>query len=525
MEPSCVRQTLLPGTTKLFGDYLYNFSKVATYYSGDHSDPSTLIDSAKAVQFPPSRRAQIVNALSRQNTNASALDKLSRPDTVAVVTGQQVGLFSGPAYTIFKAVTAVNLARWLDEQGIPAVPVFWLATEDHDFEEVDHAWVFGPDATPRELKIRELVSNGGPVGCIPLNEIPTSDLREALGGLPFAAEVIEKVQLAYREGNTLGSAFREFLSDILAPFSLLFLDPLLPEMRGIAAPFLSEVTSHVPALTRDLRERSNELERAGYHAQVHIESDASLLFLLEGGRRLPLRWKDGSFYTKDRSFSPDDLKTRANQLSPNALLRPVMQDFLLPTATYVGGPAEIAYLAQSQVLYKALLGRMPLIFPRKSFTLLDARANKLLHRYEVHMTDLLDYQEKVRSRLSAKLVPDYLAADFVSLRSSAAAALGKLQASLREFDPTLCAAASKSAAKILYQINKLSQKTAREAMRRDKKAESDAAYLTNLVYPRRHLQERIFSIVPFLAKHGMDLPERLLELAQLSCHDHMVRIV
>ncbi len=525
MEPSCVRQTLLPGTTKLFGDFLYNFDKVAEYYPADHSDSEALIQSAKSVQYPASRRAQIVSALRRHNAPSPALEKLAQPETVAVVTGQQVGLFSGPAYTIFKAITAVSLARWLNAQGISAVPVFWLATEDHDLEEVDHAWVFDQEAAPRELRVRELISNGGPVGCIQLGEVPLAQLRVALGDLPFAPEIIRKVETSYRDGNTLGSAFREFLQDILGPYGLLFLDPLLPEVREAAAPFLSDVAQRVPELTADLRERSSALERDGYHAQVHIESDTSLLFLLSEGKRIPLRWKDGSFFTKEHAFTPGDLQANANHLSPNALLRPVMQDYLLPTATYVGGPAEIAYLAQSQVLYRALLGRMPLIYPRKSFTLLDARATKLLNRYEVHMTDVLDYQEKVRSRLAAKLVPDHLNANFVSLRSSASAALGKLQASLTEFDPTLSAAAGKSSSKILYQIEKLSQKTAREAMRRDKRADKDATYLTNLIYPRRHMQERIYSIVPFLAKYGLDLPERLFGLAQLACPDHMVRTV
>ena len=129
----------------------------------------------------------------------------------------------------------------------------------------------------------------------------------------------------------------------------------------------------------------------------------------------------------------------------------------------------------------------------------------------------------VKSRLAARLVPEHLNEGFVSLRSNASSALARLESSLAEFDPTLSAAAHKSGAKILYQIEKLSQKTARETMRRDKHAEKDAAYLSNLVYPKRHLQERIYSIIPFIAKHGLDLPQRLYAETQLACPDHMVR--
>src|ERR1700685_3131179 len=164
MEPSCIRQTLLPGTTRLFGDYLYQFDTVQEFYGQHFADPEALAAAAKSVQFPDSRRKAIVDALREQNGDSAALDKLAQPGTVAVVTGQQVGLFSGPAYTIFKALTAVKLAEHLNQQGISAVPVFWLATEDHDLAEVDHAWVFDDRATPRKLSVTSAVANGGPVG-------------------------------------------------------------------------------------------------------------------------------------------------------------------------------------------------------------------------------------------------------------------------------------------------------------------------------------------------------------------------
>jgi uncharacterized protein YllA (UPF0747 family) len=267
------------------------------------------------------------------------------------------------------------------------------------------------------------------------------------------------------------------------------------------------------------------LEAAGYHTQVFIDKDSSLLFLLDQGRRTAIRWSGESFQIRDRIYSREDLKTLATQLSPNALLRPVMQDYLLPTASYVGGPAEIAYFAQGQVLYDNLLGRMPVIYPRNGFTLLDTRATKLLERYGMRVPDLFDYDEKVKGRLAAKLVPENLTARMTALESTTSDALAWLQADLRRFDPTLEAAAQKSSAKMLYQLAKLSKKTARETLRRDEQATKDAAYLTNLIYPHRRLQERFYSMLPFLAQHGFDLPQRLLGEVQLSCADHMVRTV
>jgi bacillithiol synthase len=201
----------------------------------------------------------------------------------------------------------------------------------------------------------------------------------------------------------------------------------------------------------------------------------------------------------------------------------VMEDYLLPTAAYVGGPSEIAYMAQAQVLYKNLLGRMPVVFPRNSFTLLDSRATRLLERFGVRVPDLFSHREKVTRLIASRLVPDQLTDEFASVRSTVGSALGSLQAHLREFDPTLEAAAKKSAAKILYQVEKLSQKAAREQLRRDERAKQDANYLMNLVFPYRHLQERFYSIIPFLAQHGLDLPQRLMNEVQLGCPDHMIR--
>jgi bacillithiol synthase len=523
MECSCIRQTQLPGTTKLFGDYLYRFGAVREFYGRDFSDPEAVTSAAKAIRFPDERREAIARALREQNGDCATVRKLAEPGTVAVVTGQQVGLFSGPAYTIFKALTAVKLAEHLNEQGIPAVPIFWLATEDHDLAEVDHVWVFNEHATPAKLSIESAVANGGPVGGIVPAETPLAELRAALGELPFAEEVATKIAAAYGPGVALGSAFRSLLQDVLKGCGLVYLDPLAPAVREIAAGFLAEAAERAPELVSALRERDHALTAAGYHTQVHIDDDTSLLFLIGEHRRIPLRWKDGQFVARDHSYNAREMRDQAERLSPNALLRPVMQDYLLPTAAYIGGPAETAYMAQSQVLYEKLLGRMPVIFPRNSFTLLDARATKLLERFELCVPQILDHEEKVKSAIAGRLVPPSLSEAVAARRSEIAGSLEELQASLRAFDPTLESATKKSTSKMMYQVEKLSQKTAREIMRRDERASQDATYLMNLIYPHGHLQERIYSIVPFLAKHGLDLPKRLLAQTQLACPDHMVR--
>jgi bacillithiol biosynthesis cysteine-adding enzyme BshC len=525
MEPSCIRHNLIPGTSKLFLDYLYYFDRLKQFFPFENWDTEHVAESARQFVYPAERRARLVEALREQNGDSPALTKLAQPDTVAIVTGQQVGFLSGPSYTIFKALTAVKLAAHLNQQGISAVPIFWLATEDHDLAEVDHAWVFNHEAIPAKISIANTVVNGGPVGDVVLEEVPLDELRAGLGDLPFSDQVVERVKAAYYPGATLGSAFRKLLEDVLKDCGLLFLDPLAPAIRRLAAPLLSEAVERVPDLLEALGKRNTQLGEAGYHTQVHVDDDSSLLFLLREGRRTPIRWKDGRFTSRDRVHSAAELQSAAEFLSPNALLRPVMQDYLLPTVSYVAGPAEIAYMAQGAVLYEKLLGRMPVIYPRNGFTLLDARAMKLLTGYGLRLPDFLDHQENVKGRLAAKLVPQDLVSEFAAFQAATSQSFAKLKADLHRFDPTLEAAAGKSEAKVAYQVEKLSRKTARETLRRDERAAKDATYLIDLIYPHRHLQERFYSILPFLAKHGFDLPQVLLEQAQLSCPDHMVRVV
>ena len=259
--------------------------------------------------------------------------------------------------------------------------------------------------------------------------------------------------------------------------------------------------------------RNRELEAAGYHAQVHIEEKTSLFFLLEKGERVPLRRKDSEF---------GELRDRAADVSPNALLRPVVQDFLLPTVAYIGGPAELAYLAQSQVIYDRLLGRMPVVMSRSSFTLVEARGEKLLRRYGLSVPQTLVDEEHLKERIARALVPETVERTFLDAASGVSASLDVLARELERFDPTLAASAGKARTKMLYQLEKTRRKIERETLRRDSRASADARYLHALLYPQRHLQERFYSILPFLAAHGMDLVDRICDATLLDCPDHRV---
>jgi bacillithiol synthase len=418
----------------------------------------------------------------------------------------------------------VKLARDLVSRGIPAVPIFWLATEDHDFAEVNHCWIFNQAHEPTKLEMN-ISAAGQPVGEVALAHPPLEQLRQSLHEFPFGDDVASLVSECYVPGATMGQAFAALLRKLLDRFGLLQLDPMSPGIRELAAPAIRTALDAAPELSAAVLERNKQLTAAGYHAQVHVEDSTSFVFLLDQGRRLTLRRNGRDYVGGGKRFTTEELINRAASLSPNALLRPVVQDSILPTVAYVGGPAELAYLAQSEVIYRRVLGRMPVPVNRAGFTLLDQRSRKLMERYRLTLTDFFQGEQALRERLSLALIPQDLSDKVAEARTAATQAMEQLTAGLESFDGNLAKLTRKSRKKIEYQLSKIEKKVAREILLRDATANAQAGYLYGLIYPHRHLQERLYSILPFLAKHGFDLIDTIYENVRLDCPDHQMLVI
>jgi bacillithiol biosynthesis cysteine-adding enzyme BshC len=541
----------LPHQPKLFLRFLDDFSSVSKFYS--HPPAMEAVkEVARSLDYPVERRKEVVAALRDTNRNLAAaipggsaaternLERLEN-GAVAVLSGQQVGLFGGPAYAFYKALSAIRIAEELTEAGIDAVPVFWMATEDHDLDEVRHvSWFHAGKLTRFEVPVEGIP--GRPVGRVELGAAMESLVKSASELLTGAGSerVARILQESYRAEETYGSAFGKLFARVFAEHGLILLDPLDARLHRIAAPVYHKALADRDQLSAKLLERGKELEAAGFDPQVKVTAESTLLFHMKDGVRQPIGFhagangethasgqsrtgtgaSGGSFKSGDASWTRDEILrltgTAPETLSPNALLRPVVQDYLLPTVAFLAGSAEISYLAQSQVVYQHILGRMPVLLPRADFTILDAKADKLLQKFHLCIENIWAGPQELRKQMEAISLPKQLAEDFDKRKALIETTLMDLGADIQKLDATLAGAVATTREKMTFQLDKLREKTGRALDERAGRIAEYVEFLENLLYPGKVLQSRELSFLPFLAQWGTEGLKELKDLASSS---------
>ena len=521
MGTDCLSFLDIPHSTRLFTDFLYHFDKVQSFYP--HA-PQTA-EKPSAPQLPAERIGRVAAVLDRQNrafgAGPAALKNIERlrDGAPVVITGQQVGLLGGPMFSLLKGLTVVLLA-----ERYGAVPVFWLATEDHDLEEVS---VLHWPATDHLETLRTAPPHLGcaPVGTVTFDGEITA-LVEQLEAQYAGSEVVAMLRKSYVPGETFGSAFAKLYSQLFAELGLVLLDPSDPELHRIAQPVYSAALSQWKDINEALQQREKELEAAGYHAQVKVAPSRTLCFCLHEGSRIPVRHDGDGFAAGEQKFSEAELIALADgspeRFNPNVLLRPVVQDYLLPTLCYAGGPAEIAYFAQAEVVYRKLLGRVTPVVPRIFATLVDPREARLLDRYQMKVTEVFQDPDHVRELVARRALPEGIMKSFDVANEHLEQALTAIGGPLRKLDPTLADAADNAGSKMRYQLQGLRDKAARAEARRNTEVLRQADELSTLLYPNKNLQEREIGGLYFLLKHGMELLPRLKESLTAGCTGHQV---
>jgi bacillithiol biosynthesis cysteine-adding enzyme BshC len=540
MKAHCLPFQQIPHSTRLFLDYLSYTPSVRGMYPRSPIFSEWIKDEAQSVVYDAGRRAAVSTVLERQNRGWGASEKTLanierlRRGALAAVTGQQVGLFGGPLFSIFKALTAVKLAQEATTAGVDCVPIFWLATEDHDLAEVNHVALASENGLPEAFSIESRGVTDAPVGAIQFGaEItPVVDQAAALLG---NTDVASWLREAYAVGETLGSAFARLFARLFADWGVILLDPADKEFHILAKPLLRAAIERVAEVDEALLARGKALESAGYHQQVKVTSATTLIFEVKNGARTVVRRRNdftsgngsgGEFAIGEERVSQKELleqiEAAPERFNPNVLLRPVVQDYLLPTLVYAGGAAEVAYFAQVAVVYEKLLGRVTPILPRFSATLVEPKAERILTRYHLSLIDLLQGPEKVRELMAARTLPPELRARFEEAYASAERSMAAVREAIGKLDSTLIGAADRARTRMWYQINRLHRRASRAELLRNKIISRQSDALTNALFPKKSLQEREIAGVSFVARYGLELLANLYEKIQPDCHDHQV---
>ena len=528
----CYPISMLPHSSRLFLDFAEQREPLLPFFpSSPYSNGWMLRRSPIAADA----REAIAEILEAQNREFGAGEKVFaniaalRRGANAVVTGQQVTLLGGPLYTLFKAATTIRKAHDATAAGHPHVPIFWLATEDHDLDEADHV-TFPSRHELHTLRLKAPERAASPVGSLILGDDIERVLDEAAALLEPGATT-EALREFYKPGVTFARAFARFMSRVFAAQGLIVVDASSRECHALGAEVLRKAITSADELQAALLERDKLLAERGYHSQVLVTPTSGLLFLMdsETGARLPLKrasgGSNGGWLAGKRAYSEaallEILENEPERLSPNALLRPVFQDAILPTSAYVGGPAEIAYFAQSQVLYEQILGRTTPVVPRLSATLIEPAVAEVLAQHELALTDVISLRpEEVAVRLGARAMPIENKRRLAAAGNALDAELESLTAYMRSLDEGLGRSADVAASKMRYQMNRLRRLSANYQLQREASLRRHADALALALFPNGHLQERLIGAAWFLSRYGDGLAALLVEHAAQECPGH-----
>ncbi len=539
MKAHCLPFSEIPHTTRLFIDFLAYSPKIQPFYPKPPHFNEWLKEEAPKISYDSSRRERVTAILERQNKSWDAspqtlanLDRL-RKGAAAVVTGQQVALFGGPMFAIYKALTAVKLAEEATTAGVNAVPVFWLATYDHDLAEVNHLSIPGSDGAPQVLTTPSHDVPGAPVSAVRLGD-EILPLVEQAATLLGDSEAVQFLRESYRPGESLGTAFARLYARVFAEWGVILLDASDPELDRVAEPVYRAAIERGDELDAALLARGDALEAAGYHQQVKVTPSSVLLFTLRQGARTPIH-RRGNGGTAEFVIGADSAAEKLSQaeliarirssperFSPNVLLRPIVQDYLLPTLAYTGGAAETAYFAQAGAVYEALLGRVTPIVPRFSATLVEPKVQRLLERHAVTVPDVFNGSEALRRQLADHGLPKDLQAAFEDARKSLDSHLSNVKEKLLKLDRTLVDAAETARSKIEYQLERLHSQAARAEALKSELVARHADTLSHALYPDKGLQERGVGGIYFLARYGREFLHQLYDAIHPDCHDHQL---
>ena len=535
----------LPGTIGgfpgIFCDYVKDFERVGQFYGGDFHSLDNIFAKVPEVRERYHNRARIVEILSDQNRRFGSgprsmenIRKLGEDTTFAVVTGQQVGILGGPLYTIYKTITALKLAEELNSRfaGFSFIPVFWLEGEDHDFDEVNSITVLNQENAPvrTEYLIRgkPQEKNVGAVGEIIFDDLLTKFLQsaeESLSSSEFRKSVFDLIREYYVPGVSFNDAFARLMNRLFEDSGLVFVSAHDNRLKQLLTPVFQKEIQDYKTISQIMIERSAELE-VSYHAQ--IKANALNLFFFHKGGRYHIEPREDGFGLKGvrQVFSNDELLRITSEspelISPNVALRPLCQDTILPTVAYVGGPSEIAYFAQLQPLYKYFGVTMPIIYPRASATIIEAKVSRILEKYELNLTDVFEGYEHVSKHVIATISEVNIEELFSEASARIRDLMGEMKFGLNYIDPTLQGPLDSTSEKMESLITVLKAKVTAAQQTKHETALRQLQKLNSIIYPNNNFQERELPILYFMNKYGTGFVKWLMGEVKPDAFQHQL---
>ena len=527
-----------PWIRPLVTEYARHFDRVAPLFAGNPAESDAWTRTIQRVTTGPRDRARVQTALQRQfdrrHTPREARDSAARlldPKSIAIVTGQQAGVFGGPLYTLLKAVTAIQLARQVErDHQVPVVPVFWVDAEDHDWDEVKSARVLDGQFAVADI---ELAAPTG-AGSLPVAQLTLGpDVTEAIARLAtqlapteFTRELVEQLTARYRPGLSIGAAFAGWIEDLLGRQGLVVFEADDASLKPLVADlFVHELER--PCQTAQLaRDTGALMASLGHTPQVEPAEESVALFYLNAAGRHSIRRK-GEEYTTGDQVRPakavrDEAAAHPERFSPNVLLRPLVQDRLFPTACYVAGPSELAYQAQLGAIYREFGVEAPMLYSRVSATILDSAGARFLDRSKLPLEALHAQDESALNRLLESLLPPGIDRTIEETDELLVERIQLLKNTVTGVDPTLGGAVDTTLDRMRDTLKSLQSKIIQAAKRKDDTLRRQFTRTRALAFPDGVPQERALNMVFFLNRYGMSLGERLLTILPLETDAHYV---
>lgn len=533
----------LPGYSDLYIDYVHHFDKVSRFYEFSYDNEGifkSITTKKDSYNNGSVSRLEICELLKTQNkffnSGESAflnIEILKEPDTFAVVTGQQIGMLTGNLYTVIKALNAVELAKNLSLKypEFKFVPVFWLEADDHDFLEINSINVPGKDGHPVNIsylqKGLEKERYLTPTGRIVIDEYIntfTQTLKDSLVQTEFTEQLFYLINRSYKEGIDLVTAFARFFNYILGDTGLIFCNPADREIKKILVPVFEKELNTFPETCELVVHKSAELEQK-YEPQVKPRS-INLFYTYNDNRHL-IEMKDDKFSLRNtrQKFEKEELfnllLSNPENFSPNVILRPVCQDYLLPTAAYIGGPSEVAYFGQFRDVYHFYGMNMPAIFPRTSITILEGKVEGFLEKFGISFDELFD-EAGITKKLLGKVNEINVDEIFTNFIDELNAVMYTNGLELEKIDRNLVQGLKNRHEKYIENIGFLKPKFIETQMKQNETTGKKLKTVLESVYPDETLQERYYNIVYFINKYGFDFVKELANTIEVKKHFHQL---